>query len=113
MAETYIEYMAKELITKKLNERELLEQLAEEASELSQAALKLIRAAGYSNNTTPVKEKEAIENLVTEFNDVLVSWSVLLKSRHAIRSELIVQTANGEKRKKLERWAERLGWEEC
>ena len=37
--EKYIKY-----IRKNLSEREILEQLAEEASELSQAALKAIRA---------------------------------------------------------------------
>lgn len=108
MDENYIKY-----IVKKLSERDLLEQLAEEASELSQAALKLIRAAKYSDNVTPVKEEEAIENLVTEFNDVLTSWNAITEGSHAIRLEIIVQTANQKQEKKLERWAKRLGYEEC
>lgn len=106
------EYMYMEHIFDVLTERDLLEQLAEEASELSQAALKLIRAAKMSNNATPVKEEGAIENLVTEYNDVLVSWELVLKSMRAIKLEVITQTANGEQRKKLKRWAERLGYEE-
>ena len=43
----------RDYILDKLDERTLLEQLAEEASELSQAALKLIRAKGLSENITP------------------------------------------------------------
>ena len=40
-------------VRNKLSDRELLEALAEECSEAAQAALKLIRAKGYSNNVTP------------------------------------------------------------
>lgn len=107
MNQKYIEYIADEL-----SERDLLEQLAEEASELSQAALKLIRAVKYSENITPVKEEEAVENLVAEFNDVIVSWNALVMSQHAIRVEIATQALNREKTKKLERWAKRLGYEE-
>lgn len=46
-------------ITKRLDHRALLEGLAEEASELSQAALKYIRAAQLSNNATPTTIEEA------------------------------------------------------
>lgn len=49
MLDKYAEY-----IRSKLDRRTLLEQLAEEASELSQSALKVIRADGMSNNYTPV-----------------------------------------------------------
>ncbi len=44
----------KNYILSVLDTRTLLEQLAEEASELAQAALKFIRAAEYSNNPTPI-----------------------------------------------------------
>ena len=50
----------RDYILDKLDERTLLEQLAEEASELSQAALKLIRAKKLSNNVTPRTEQEAV-----------------------------------------------------
>ena len=59
-----------EYVKEKLTERELLEQLAEEAAELSQAALKLIRARGYSNNVTPLREWDAAANLFEEVQDV-------------------------------------------
>lgn len=56
--EKYIKY-----IRKNLSEREILEQLAEEASELSQAALKAIRALKLSSNPTPLSCLEASDNL--------------------------------------------------
>lgn len=107
MNENYIEHIAKTL-----SERDLLEQLAEEASELSQAALKLIRAAKYSDNVTPVKEQEAIENLVMEFNDVLLSWEIVIKSMRKIELEEQLQAMYQKQEIKLERWAKRLGYEE-
>lgn len=108
MNENHTEYIAGAL-----SERDLLEQLAEEASELSQAALKLIRAAKYSDNVTPVKEEEAATNLVTEFNDVLICWEIVVKSMRKIELEEQIQAMYQKQETKLERWAERLGYEEC
>lgn len=82
-----------------LSERELLEQLAEEAAELSQAAMKLIRAEGLSNNTTPVTAGQARTNLQEEFSDVLIVAELL---------ELI----DCQNDKKLQRWAKRLGYKD-
>lgn len=48
----------------------LLEQLAEEASELAQAALKYARILR-DNNPTPVTEKEACEHMTEEYTDVI------------------------------------------
>lgn len=53
--------------------RTLLEQLAEEAAELSQAALKLIRAEKLSDNPTPANVSIASEQLIEELADVLVA----------------------------------------
>ena len=50
---------------------ELLAQLAEESSELSQAALKLRRALD-NTNPTPVSIAECEENLIEEAADVLL-----------------------------------------
>lgn len=55
-----------------LDRRTLLEQLAEEAAELSQAALKMIRAEELSNNPTPTNAFIASEQLEEEANDVLM-----------------------------------------
>lgn len=89
-----------EYILSVLNDHELLEQLAEEAAELSQAALKLIRASGYSNNPTPVTEQEAEANLEEELHDVL-----------AVASLLAFIDYNDDENPKWQRWAERLGME--
>ena len=55
-----------------LPDRDLLEQLAEESVELSQAALKLIRARGISQRPTPISEDEALASLKKEALDVLI-----------------------------------------
>ena len=62
----------KKIIQETLTERDLLEQLAEEAAELSQAALKLIRASGMNKNVTPVTREQAAEAVFEELSDVLI-----------------------------------------
>jgi hypothetical protein len=88
----------KEYIRSRLTRREILEQLAEEAAELSQAALKCIRAEGLSGNVTPMSAMEANENLVEEFNDVQMCATLL---RLPLSGEI--------QRGKWQRWAKRLG----
>ena len=88
----------KNYIRDALTERILLEQLAEEASELAQAALKLIRAAEYSNNPTPITRQEAEVNLDEELHDVL-----------AVASLLGIIEYDDDENPKWKRWAERLG----
>ncbi|WP_317302163.1 hypothetical protein [Acidaminococcus timonensis] len=81
-----------------LPDRELLEQLAEESAELSQAALKLIRARGMSQNPTPISEDEAMHSLIEEANDVLIILVILgLADQSAVRDW-----------HKLVRWAKRI-----
>lgn len=94
----------RDFILEKLDERTLLEQLAEEASELSQAALKLIRATKMNNNFTPKTEQEAIENLVEEVMDCNMVSSLLYRKN----KKLIVGVP--ERENKCKRWAERLGY---
>lgn len=67
----------KEYIKSRLSNRALLEQLAEEAAEVSQAALKVIRAAKSSENPTPVTLDEAIDNTFQELQDVIIVADVL------------------------------------
>ena len=88
----------KSYILSVLDERTLLEQLAEEASELAQAALKLIRAAEYSNNPTPITLQEAQVSLDEELHDVL-----------AVASLLGIIEYDDDENPKWKRWAERLG----
>lgn len=92
------------LITQKLGARERLEVLAEEAAELSQAALKMIRAyrMGGAVNPTPVTAKEALENLVEEVADVELAEEALgMYYMNRRRIEEI-------KQEKRSRWIERL-----
>lgn len=58
-------------ITDHLTTRELLEQLAEEAAELSQAVLKTCRTLDDSNNPTSAPEDEVWQHLDEEMVDVL------------------------------------------
>ena len=97
--EKYIKYMRKNL-----SEREILEQLAEEASELSQAALKAIRALKLSSNPTPLSCLEASDNLKEEYVDVAMCY--------ALYTNILPGLNNIKASSKWERWAKRLGYEE-
>lgn len=94
MAETEIK------IKEYLGESEMLCQLAEEAAELSQAALKLRRALG-CNNPTPVTVEEARRNLVEEAADVYNVLGLLLDAADNAEIYSII-------RRKKERWLKRL-----
>lgn len=80
---------------------EVLAQLAEEAAELAQAALKLRRAMT-GINPTPVSQMEGAEDLVEEIADVIVCERVLnerlgvMGKAHAVVDGKVV------------RWARRL-----
>lgn len=90
-------------IRAKLDKREILEQLAEEASELSKAALKVIRARGMSKNATPVNPIQAENDLIEEAADVMGVLALLIPDE---RYDNFVSYW------KIERWAERLGYKE-
>ena len=92
----------KKEVTDKLDRRALLEQLAEESSELSQAALKCIRAEGLSNNVTDKTVEQAHANLFEEVGDVLIVLDCL---------GIKVNSTNMNKSSKWKRWAERLNQE--
>ena len=89
----------KDFVKARLDRRTLLEQLAEEASELSKAALKCIRAEGLSNNPTPVSMGEANDNLLEEFHDVIAVAELL---------NLVKVEGVTDNNPKWERWAERI-----
>ena len=82
-----------------LPQEEILAQLAEEAAELAQAALKLRRALDMTN-PTPVTIREAGGRLVEEIADVRVCESQLLGVDWAIVDEIC--------KRKLGRWEGRL-----
>ena len=87
-----------EYIQSRLSRRDLYEMLAEEAAELAQAALKVIRAEEMSGSITPVSAEEAHATLNEEVVDVLVVLA-------ALNVEIFnAQLAN----EKAQRWADRL-----
>lgn len=109
--EKYIGYIAR-----KLDERTILEQLAEEASEVAQAALKLIRAKELSNNATPKTEHDAMLELLEELMDFRIV-QLLLRTRDdkftmLALSHNLFDVDDLLKSPKWKRWAERLGYKE-
>ena len=86
------------IITQKVPVTELLAGLAEEASELAQAALKLRRVYD-GTNPTPVKEEDAQERLYEEMADVKLYCSMLKVNVRYI-SEMMLS--------KQKRWEQRL-----
>lgn len=95
-----------EYIREKLGTGELLCQLAEEASELAHAALKLRRVYD-GTNPTPVTYEEALDNLEEEIADVKLLLIVLdlNNANRKVRYTHIMQA-------KIRRWAKRLGMPE-
>lgn len=94
-----------EYINDRLNTRDLLEALAEEAAELSQAALKQIRANKMhgAKNVTPVTPEMARQNVYEELADVsLIAYILgIFAGRNRAKLEEIELT-------KLRRWVKRL-----
>ena len=83
-----------------VSKKELLAQLAEEATELAHAALKYRRALD-DENPTPVSRNEAFKNLIEEIDDVaLLLETLALKWR--------VEFNSSSRERKLNRWVERL-----
>lgn len=87
-------------IIKQIPRRERLEALAEEANELSQAALKVIRAEKLSQNPTPKTEDEARTTLFEEFYDVLIcalALGIIIPGEETLLNNY-----------KVKRWADRI-----
>lgn len=80
----------------KLGTPELMAQLAEEAAELAQAALKLRRAMD-GKNPTPKDKLDCWRNLIEEYTDVVLCAQTL---------DLMAD--DGQIRRKTARWAKRL-----
>jgi hypothetical protein len=85
-----------ELIRTRIPEAARLEQLAEEAVELSHAALKLARILR-NENPTPVDEWVARHSLMEEYTDTHVA---------AMAAEVMADSNLGAK--KIARWADRI-----
>lgn len=83
---------------------ELLAQLAEEASELAQAALKLRRVED-GTNPARISKEDAIKNILEEIADFSLVINML--GFNSERNEVICREIMAEK---TDRWADSLDW---
>ena len=83
-----------------LSDVDMILQLAEEASELSQAASKALRVK-LGHNPTPVTEEQALKSVLEEYADVLLSFKALFNGQHD-KDVLSI------KHSKLDRWYHRV-----
>lgn len=90
-----------------LPKTEILAQLAEEASELAQAALKLRRALD-GTNPTPKDVEECEMNLLEELADVKVTFTVYLEDSKPCIKSRVSEEINKTAEIKLDRWLSRL-----
>ncbi len=98
----------KELIANKLGAEEILTAIAEEASELTQAVLKLRRA--YNKlNYTPKTELECVQNVAEEMADLELCIEILMLCVSTDISRFMEGYKTGTKERKLTRWIDRLG----
>lgn len=100
-----------EHVVNSLDKRSILEQLAEESSEITKAALKVIRAEKLSVNTTPITYEESMEKLIEEINDVRMIIE-LLKPKYEELNDALPEDKEIINNPKWKRWAHRLGYVE-
>ena len=100
-----------EHVIKVLDKRTVLEQLAEESSEVTKEALKVIRAESFSNNHTPISRQDAINKLIEEINDLRMIIS-LLKPKYPELDNALPEDNDIINNRKWKRWAKRLGYVE-
>ena len=94
-----------EYIAENLSDEDILCQIAEEAAELSKAALKLRRVLTGTNPTT-VSYEDAIYNLIEEYGDVVGAFRVYAK-KSKIDTE-VYELSNENIESKFDRWAQRI-----
>lgn len=92
-----------EYIAEHLSEEDLLCQIAEEASELAQAALKRRRAITQTN-PTPTTPEAAMADIIEEYGDVMNAMEAYLFKNGLCDSTIL----KGFPRLKLVRWAKRI-----
>ena len=94
-----------EYIAANLSAEDILCQIAEEAAELAQAALKLRRAMTQTN-PTPMSIEEAEKNLIEEYGDSVGAMTAYYMKHGAIDRKVaeIIEQGNP----KFNRWAQRI-----
>ena len=100
-----------EYVVKVLDKRTVLEQLAEETSEITKAALKVIRTEKLSKSTTSMTYEESMKNLIEEINDVRMIIS-LLKHKYPELDNTLPEDKDILKNPNWKRWAFGLGYSE-
>ena len=90
-------------IANNISELAALIALAEEATELSKAAMKVARAKGLLDNPTPISVAQAESDLIEEYNDLLICVGVLNKM-----PSLTICVDVDLRKRKCRRWAERI-----
>ena len=90
-------------IANNISELAVLIALAEEASELSKAAMKYARAKGLLDNPTPISVTQAENDLIEEYNDLLNCIDMLNNVSGLTVSENMMLRDS-----KYRRWAERI-----
>lgn len=95
---TYIDML--NYIKSHVSKKELLAQLAEEATELAHAALKYRRTLD-DENPTPMSTNEAFRNLIEEIDDIGLCLETLALMWRVKSNSL-------QREQKLNRWVERL-----
>lgn len=96
-----------EYIAANLSEKDILCQIAEEAAELAQAALKLRRAIT-GTNPTPVTDEEAIDSIIEEYADIIGAFEVWAKKCGGDGVQLVGNDLAEIIDSKYARWAQRI-----
>ena len=94
-----------EYIAENLSDEDILCQIAEEAAELAQAALKLRRAITQTN-PTPVTVEQAAANLFEEYGDTVVAMTAYYM-KHGASDRKVVDILE-QSYTKYNRWAKRI-----
>ena len=94
-----------EYIAANLSEEDILCQIAEEAAELAQAALKLRRAIT-GTNPTPVTAEKAADNLIEEYGDTVVACVAYFMKHNLIDRKYVDVLEHSNP--KYSRWAQRI-----
>lgn len=100
-----------EYIASRTTEEAALRQIAEEAAELAQAALKLCRVIK-KDSPTPINVEQAIKNLLEEIGDVQLTLNVWVGKYSSFSKATVVENIEQVVSYKSKRWADRLKAEE-
>lgn len=96
-----------EYIAETLSDEDILCQIAEEAAELAQAALKLRRAITQTN-PTPVSDEEAVDSIIEEYADTIGAFEIWAAKCGGDGVRIVGADIAEIIDKKYSRWAQRI-----